>query len=50
MKLAVISLDEPWVIRERSILARDIEALPRVIRSLVDELVSYGEGANQQSR
>ncbi|MOA42494.1 LysR substrate binding domain protein [compost metagenome] len=43
MKLAVIEIDEPWVVRERSILVRDLEALPNVIRALVGVLQEYGE-------
>lgn len=43
MQLAVIALDEPWVVRERSILVRDLDALPSVIRSLVNVLLAYEE-------
>jgi len=35
MNLAIFSLDEPWVVRERSILARDIEALPGCVKALI---------------
>lgn len=42
MKLAVIALDEPWQLRERSILVRDLEALPKVIRALIERLQAYG--------
>ncbi|MBB4821456.1 DNA-binding transcriptional LysR family regulator [Pseudomonas alcaligenes] len=49
MKLAVIALDEPWVTRERSVLARDIDALPKVIRSLVSELTKFGEREDQRN-
>lgn len=48
MKLTVINLDESWVVRERSILLRDLEALPRVTRILIDELLKYDE-ANPSS-
>lgn len=44
MQLAVIALDESWVVRERSILVRDLDALPSVIRSLVNVLLAYEEG------
>ncbi|MFC3606813.1 LysR substrate-binding domain-containing protein [Stutzerimonas tarimensis] len=43
MNLAVIALDEEWVTRERSILVRDLDALPKVIRALIAELVAFGE-------
>lgn len=35
MKLAIIELDEPWAVRERSILVRDLEALPGSVRALI---------------
>ncbi|WP_274642919.1 LysR family transcriptional regulator [Pseudomonas serbica] len=35
MNLAILSLDEPWVVRERSILVRDIEALPGCVKALI---------------
>ncbi|MEJ6656685.1 MAG: LysR family transcriptional regulator [Pseudomonas sp.] len=42
MNLSVIELDEPWRVRERSILVRDLEALPKVIRALIERLQHYG--------
>jgi DNA-binding transcriptional LysR family regulator len=38
MELAIIQLDEPWAIRERSILVRELEALPGCIRALISIL------------
>ena len=38
MSLRILSLDEPWVGRERSVLLRDREALPACARALVDLL------------
>ena len=35
MGLHIVELDEPWRVRERSILVRDLEALPAVIRALI---------------
>lgn len=35
MQLAVVELNEPWVLRERSILVRDLEALPGFIHALL---------------
>ena len=32
-------LDEPWAIRERSILMRELEALPGTLRALIATLV-----------
>lgn len=34
-----VKLDEPWAIRERSILMRELEALPDTLRALIATLV-----------
>ncbi|KJH82628.1 LysR family transcriptional regulator [Stutzerimonas stutzeri] len=39
MQLALIELDEPWAIRERSILVRDLDALPGNVRALIATLL-----------
>lgn len=39
MKLALVELDEPWAVRERSILVRELDALPGSVRALIAELV-----------
>jgi DNA-binding transcriptional LysR family regulator len=38
MQLAMVELDEPWAIRERSILVRDLNALPGNVRALIATL------------
>ncbi|HBX57236.1 LysR family transcriptional regulator [Pseudomonas sp. UBA2684] len=38
MQLATIALDEAWAVRERSILVRDLEALPGSVRALIATL------------
>lgn len=38
MRLAVVELDELWAVRERSILVRELEALPGSIRALIATL------------
>ncbi|MDN4546980.1 LysR family transcriptional regulator [Pseudomonas sp. C32] len=38
MELSIIQLDEPWAVRERSILVRQLEALPGCIRALISIL------------
>ena len=43
MGLSVIELDEPWRVRERSILVRDLQALPNVIRVLINLLLAYNK-------
>ncbi|MOA52864.1 LysR substrate binding domain protein [compost metagenome] len=43
MKLATIQLDEPWAVRERSMLVRDLEALPSCVRALIETLQKHGE-------
>ncbi|MCQ4269595.1 LysR family transcriptional regulator [Pseudomonas kuykendallii] len=38
MQLATVELDEPWAMRERSILVRELEALPGSVRALIATL------------
>lgn len=38
MKLQVVELDEPWVIRERKLLARDVDALPACAKILIEQI------------
>lgn len=38
MQLSLIELDEPWAIRERSILVRELDALPGSVRALIGVL------------
>ncbi|MGK9064294.1 LysR family transcriptional regulator [Stutzerimonas chloritidismutans] len=38
MRLALVELDEPWAIRERSILVREFDALPGSVRALIAAL------------
>ena len=38
MQLALVALDEPWAIRERSILVRELDALPGSVRALIATL------------
>ncbi|TLX60514.1 LysR family transcriptional regulator [Stutzerimonas nosocomialis] len=38
MQLATVSLDEPWAVRERSILVRELDALPGSVRALIATL------------
>lgn len=35
MRLVILQLDEPWVVRERSILVRNLETLPGCVRPLI---------------
>jgi len=39
MQLALVELDEPWAVRERSILIRDLDALPGSVRVLIATLL-----------
>jgi DNA-binding transcriptional LysR family regulator len=38
MQLAVLQLDEDWAVRERSMLVRELDALPGSVRALIDRL------------
>ncbi|SMF26623.1 LysR family transcriptional regulator [Pseudogulbenkiania subflava] len=46
MKLAVIQIDEEWALRERSVLVRDMDALPGCAKALVAELMASGSGGS----
>jgi DNA-binding transcriptional LysR family regulator len=39
MQLVTVKLDEVWAVRERSILVRELEALPGTIRALIATLM-----------
>lgn len=39
MKLVTVQLDEPWAVRERSILVRELDALPGTVRALIATLM-----------
>jgi DNA-binding transcriptional LysR family regulator len=39
MQLVTIALDEPWAVRERSILVRELNALPGTVRALIATLM-----------
>ncbi len=43
MALAIVELDEPWEIRERSMLVRELEALPGCTRALIETLQASGQ-------
>ena len=47
--LSVIELDEPWRVRERSILVRDLQALPKVTRALINRVLAHHKGVGQGS-
>ena len=49
MGLAVIELDEPWRVRERSVLVRDLQALPTVTRALINNLLAHHKSAEPQT-
>ncbi|WP_120993279.1 LysR family transcriptional regulator [Stutzerimonas urumqiensis] len=38
MRLAIVELDEPWAVRERSILVREFAALPGTVKALIATL------------
>lgn len=49
MGLSVIELDEPWRVRERSILVRDLQALPKVTRALINRVLAHHKSVGQES-
>ena len=48
MRLHIVELRDEWALRERSILVRDLEALPGCARALVSELMLSGSGGSKQ--
>ncbi len=38
MQFITVALDEPWAIRERSLLVRELEAMPERVRELMDSI------------
>lgn len=44
MNLVTIELDEPWAVRERSILVRELDALPGTVRALIATLMPQADG------
>lgn len=45
MELAIVELDEPWAIRERSILVRELDALPGTVRALIATMIPEAEAS-----
>jgi DNA-binding transcriptional LysR family regulator len=46
MRIARLALNEDWAVRERSVLVRELEALPASARDLVARLLSAGAGGS----
>ncbi len=44
MRLAIAEISDPWAVRERHILVRDLQALPGCARALIDALMAQYEG------
>jgi len=42
MELSIVELDEPWAVRERDLLVRELEALPACVRALIEAVRAYG--------
>lgn len=47
MNISLVALDESWALRERSVLTRRLDALPKAAQALVDELVKQQAGGAQ---
>ena len=45
MKIDIVELDEPWAIRERAVIVREMEGLPGCARALIDELIEVAQAA-----
>lgn len=49
MAIKTVRLEEPWALRERNILVRDLEALPESVRALVRLLQKSARGDEHQA-
>ncbi len=49
MQLALVTLDEPWAVRERSILVRELDALPGSVRALIATLAPNSMARHDRS-
>ncbi len=47
MRLHIIKLCDEWALRERSVLVRDLDALPGCARALISELMQSGSGGSE---
>ena len=47
MRIALVSIDDSWALRERYVLVRSLAALPGAGRALVDELVQNAAGGRK---
>lgn len=45
MRIDTRQLNEPWIVRERSLLVRELDAVPGCVRELIDALRSAPDGA-----
>lgn len=45
MKIEIIELPEPWAIRERAVIVRELEGLPGCAKALIDELIEVAQAA-----
>ena len=48
--LRVVELDEPWVVRERKLLLRDIDALPGCARELIAQIQESRDESGDTAR
>jgi len=44
MRIAIVALEDDWALRERSVLVRELDALPASARDLVARLLQSGSG------
>ncbi|MGN8063377.1 LysR family transcriptional regulator [Ralstonia sp. 22111] len=45
MQLELVELADAWAVRERAVIARDLEGLPGCARALIDELIKVAQAA-----
>lgn len=48
MRLHIVQLSDEWALRKRSVLVRELDALPGCARALIEELMRSGSGGSDQ--
>lgn len=49
MKLAIVELPEPWAIRERAVIVRELDGLPSCAKALIEALIEAADTAGGSS-
>lgn len=50
MQIVIVAIEDDWAVRKRSVLTRDLEALPGCARALVAELMAQASGGSEPAQ